>query len=83
MPSTRRAKKPSAKQTEARKLATFLAKLSKDSNLRKRYRRNPHGTMKAAGLSSGHRAAVKSGDARRIKKALGDQGPPGCLFIVV
>lgn len=83
MPKAKRGGKTGAGKTDASALASFLAKLSKDPALRGRYRRNPHGTMKAAGLSSAHRAAVKSGDAKRIRKALGAQGPPGCLFIVV
>jgi len=83
MPKAKRAGKSGAGTPESRKLAAFLVKLSKDPQLRGRYRRNPHGTMKAAGLSSAHRAAVRSGNATRIRKALGAQGPPGCLFIVV
>jgi hypothetical protein len=83
MPKARRAGRAGAGKADSKKLASFLVKLSKDPALRGRYRRNPHGTMKAAGLSSAHRAAVKSGNAGRIRKAMGSEGPPGCLFIVV
>ena len=62
-------------------LSGFLAKLHEDTELQKRYRHDPRGTMKEAGLSQEAIDAVMSGDLGRIKSLLG--GAEQMLFMVV
>ena len=65
-----------------KKLGDFLIRVSKDPELRERFREDPYGTMDAEGLTEEHKEVLGSGDPDRIRKYLGDQGPPGCFIIL-
>jgi hypothetical protein len=62
-------------------LSSFLTRLHEDPELQKRYKRDPRGTMKDAGLPQEAIDAVMSGDLGRIKSLLG--GAEQMLFMVV
>ena len=62
-------------------LSSFLTRLHEDPELQKRYKQDPKGTLKEAGVSQEGIDAVTSGDLGRIKGLLG--GPEQMLFMVV
>ncbi len=67
----------------SKKAADFLINLSKDPKKRDAFKSNPDATMKAAGLSDADRAAINSRDPKTIRDHLGDDGPPGCLILIL
>ena len=62
-------------------LSSFLTRLYEDPELQKRYKQDPKGTLKEAGVSDDEAEAVASGDLGKIKSMLG--GPEQMLFMVV
>ena len=61
--------------------AAFISKLSTDPAYRDRYRKDPDGVMKEAGLTDQDKAVLKSGDPDKIRQHLGDDSPPGCFLL--
>lgn len=67
----------------SKKAGEFVAKLSQDPNHRDRFMENPDAVMdEHGGLSDEDRQVLRSKDPDKIKKYLGDDGPPGCLVFV-
>ena len=64
-----------------KKTADFVTALSQDPKLKEEWKRDPDGTMDKAGLSEEGKAALKSGDADKVREYLGEDSPPGCLLI--
>lgn len=62
-------------------LRSFLMRLSEDAELQRRYKSDPKGTLKEAGVSDDAAEAVASGDLGKIKSMLGS--PEQMLFMVV
>jgi len=63
--------------------AQFVNKLAADPKLRAAYKKDPDGTMEKHGLDAKDKAALKSADPKKIREHLGDDGPPGCLVIMI
>jgi hypothetical protein len=63
-------------------LSGFLTRLHEDPDLQRRYKQDPRGTMKEAGVSEEAADAVMSGDLGRIRAML-PGGPEQMLFMVV
>lgn len=63
-------------------LASFLLDVSKDSLLLLDFRRDPDRVMERARLSWADREAVKSGDADRIRGAMGGVTGPESIVVV-
>ena len=66
-----------------KKAADFVISLSKDPQKRAAFKQDPDGTMSAAGLSEEDKKVIKSGDPQKIREHLGDDGPPGCMVMIV
>jgi hypothetical protein len=64
------------------KVTDFLAKMSQDPKLRRRFKKDPRGVMAENGLNAKDRQVVLSGDPAKIKKHLGADAPPGCMIVV-
>ena len=62
-------------------ISGFLARLHEDADLQTRYKQDPRGTLKEAGVPDDAAEAVASGDLGKIKSMLG--GPEQMLFMVV
>ncbi len=67
----------------AKQAADFIINLSKDPKLREEFKKDPHGTMDAHGLTAEDKEALTSGDPERIRLHLGDDGPPGCFVVCI
>ncbi|HEV8238712.1 MAG TPA: hypothetical protein VGS57_05045 [Thermoanaerobaculia bacterium] len=91
------AKKPAAKTTPAKrkpakrtaggtsskqKALDFITKASTDHSLRQRYLADPDKTLDDAGIGAKEKAVLKSHDADKVRKYLGDDAPPGCFALV-
>lgn len=64
-----------------RKTAQYIAELTAAKEKLDAFNRDPDAAMEAAGVPHEHREALKSGDAEKIKRHLGDNSPPGCLIL--
>ena len=62
-------------------LSSFLTRLHEDPELQQRYKQDPKGTLKEAGVSDDAAEAVASGDLGKIRSMLGS--PEQMLFMVV
>jgi len=62
-------------------LSSFLTRLHEDSELQKRYKQDPRGTLEQAGVSRDEIDTVLSGDLGRLRSLLG--GAEMMLFMVV
>ena len=69
-------------QSGGSELSGFLTRLHEDADLQKRYKQDPRGTMKEAGVPQESIDAVMSGDLGRIRAML-PGGPEQMLFMVV
>ena len=67
----------------AKEAAEFISKLAADPKLRAAYKRDPDATMTKHGLSAKDRKVLKSGDPKKIREHLGDDGPPGCMVMLL
>ncbi|MGH7336555.1 MAG: hypothetical protein ACREI7_03165 [Myxococcota bacterium] len=67
----------------AKEAAAFIAKLAEDPKVRSAYKRDPDAAMQKHGLSAKDRKVLKSGDPKKIREHLGDDGPPGCMVILL
>jgi len=67
----------------SKQAANFLAELSQDHQKRQSFNADPDGTMDKAGLSEADKQVLKSGDPDKIRKHLGENGPPGCMVILI
>lgn len=67
----------------SKKAADFIAQLSENPQKRDEFKQNPDAAMDKAGLSSEDKAVLKSGDPKKIRDHLGDDGPPGCMIVLV
>lgn len=65
----------------SKKAAAFIAKLSKDPKKAAQFKKDPDAAMKGAGLSAEDKAVLKTKDAKKIRKHLGDDAPPGCIMV--
>jgi hypothetical protein len=85
-PSKTKAKpKPAAKLKPAQKpakLKDFIVGLSKDSKKLEKFKADPAGTMKKAGLAKKDMDVVMTRDGSKVRKHLGDDYPPGCVVIL-
>ena len=61
--------------------ASFLQKLSEDSELQEAYTRDPEGTLRQAGVSDETIKAVLSRDLERIKGVL-EKEAPGVVYMM-
>lgn len=60
----------------------FVAKLSQDPNQRDRFMEDPDAVMDEHGtLSEEDKQVLRTKDPDKIKKYVGDAGPPGCFII--
>lgn len=64
-------------------VAQFVTALSKNPQAMENFSKDPDGAMEVHDLTDEDREVLKSGDAERIRKHCGDEGPPGCLVLVV
>jgi hypothetical protein len=62
-------------------LASFLQKLSEDSELQEAYTRDPEGTLRQAGVPDATIKAVLSRDLERIKGVL-EKEAPGVVYMM-
>ena len=61
----------------------FVAKLSQDPAKRDEFMANPDAVMdEHDDLSDEDKAVLRTKDPDKIKKYVGDDGPPGCLVFV-
>lgn len=67
----------------SKKASDFVTKLSKDPELAKAFAEDPDAAMANEDLSDADKEALKSGDDARIRTYLGDDGPPGCMILLV
>lgn len=67
----------------SKQAADYLADLSQDQEKLQSHKNDPDAAMDAAGLSDADKAALKSGDPQKIRQHLGDDGPPGCMVIMI
>lgn len=67
----------------AKQAADFIINLSKDPALRDQFKKDPHGTMDAHGLSAEDKEVLTSGDPDKIREHLGDAAPPGCFVVCI
>jgi hypothetical protein len=64
-----------------RALADFLAKLSLDPALRRRFRENPSGLAEEAGLSNEELELLSGGDSDQIRNYFGDDATVNCFAL--
>ena len=65
-------------------ISGFLARLHEDADLQTRYKQDPRGTLKEAGLSDEEVETILSGDLGKIKSLLARAGgAEQMLFMVV
>jgi hypothetical protein len=77
--------KPAAKAKPAKKpakLKDFLVGVSKDPKQLEKFKADPSGTMKKAGLSKKDMDVVMTRDGNKVRKHLGDDYPPGCIVLL-
>jgi hypothetical protein len=67
----------------ARTLADFMARLSVDPALRRRFQENPAELAEEAGLSDEELELLSGGDSGQIRDYLGDDAPVNCFFLFV
>ena len=65
----------------ARTLADFMAKLSVDPALRRRFQENPSELVEEAGLSEEELELVAGGNPDQIRDYLGDDAPVNCFIL--
>ena len=66
-----------------RRALDFIAKISADPNLRRRYMDDPDKVLAEAGVSGKAKDVLKTNDEAQIRKHLGDDTPPGCCLLFV
>lgn len=65
-----------------KKAGEFVTKLSQDPKTRDRFLEDPDAVMdEHGGLSDDDKEVLRSKDPDKIKKHLGDDGPPGCFIL--
>ncbi len=64
-------------------VAQFVTALSKNPQAMENFSKDPDGVMEVHDLTDEDKEVLKSGDAERIRSHCGDEGPPGCLVLVV
>jgi hypothetical protein len=64
-------------------LASFLAQLTTDADLQAKFRADPDGVMKAAGLTAEESQLLRSGDAQKISDYLGGEGPVAGVIVFI
>jgi hypothetical protein len=67
----------------AEEMADFLYEVSSDPALLRRFQANPDAVLDTTGMSEPDKAIIKSGDANKIRAALGSQGVSGIPITVV
>lgn len=67
----------------AKEAAEFISKLAENPRLRSAFKKDPDGVMTKHGLSAKDRKILKSGDPKKIRTHLGDDGPPGCMVLLL
>lgn len=66
----------------SKKAGEFVAKLSQDPDQRDRFMEDPDAVMNEHGdLTDEDREVLRTKDPDRIKKYVGDDGPPGCFVV--
>lgn len=63
-------------------VADFLVGLSKDPAKAEAFKNDPDGVMDAHGIAHEDKAVIKTGDHDQIHAHLGEDDPPGCVFVV-
>lgn len=66
----------------SKKAVQFVIALSKDPQAMEDFAKDPDAVMDKYDLSPEDREVLKSGDVERIRKHLGEQGPPGCFVFL-
>jgi hypothetical protein len=64
-------------------VAQFVTALSQNPQAMENFSKDPDGVMEVHDLTDEDREILKSGDAEKIRAHCGDEGPPGCLVLIV
>lgn len=62
-------------------IADFLAKLSMDPALRRRFQEDPSGLAEEAGLSNEELELLSGGDSDQIRNSFGDDATVNCFIL--